>query len=62
MNARIVPATMGSCALAAKLFGVDHVQSGDFLSPVRVVDVSSEDLDAAESLFTELGFRIVREP
>lgn len=51
------PGTMGLCALAIDLVGVDNVDPGHWLSPVYILTerLSQEDLQAAIELIQERG-------
>ena len=51
----LIPATMGTCAWAMDLFGVDRVDSGDWLSPVIVTGCTDDEIALANELIVEQG-------
>ena len=56
----VTPGSMGACALALDLFGLDRVDPGCWLSPVwvYVVGLSEADLHAAAQLLSERGLTL----
>ena len=55
--ATVTPGSMGACALAIDLFGLDRINPGSWLTPVyvQVEGLSASDLRAAEELLVERG-------
>ncbi|MBI2449996.1 MAG: hypothetical protein HYV47_00500 [Candidatus Nealsonbacteria bacterium] len=57
----LTPGSMGVAKHAIDLFGIERVEVGAWLNPVRVNDLSEDEIKFAEEFFREYGIAVTKE-